>query len=461
LAEESTDTDGNRPGPGPALWKDPVVGPLGAGQLISAFGSAMVGLALVYLSYDRTGSVFRTVLVTAAYALPSALFGVVAGRIAQHHDRRRILIGSYALKVGIYAAVAAIEATVGLSANGILVLSLINGSVAALTFPSWQALERELIDADRLSIANAYFSSVTAAAQLIGVAGGGVLLSVMGPTWVFLLNAASYLPEMVVVARLHPAAVGAGEGGAEREKGHEFSAAVAAIREVPALRRGFASLLAVSLLAAPVLQLLPAVGAEISSGAHTLGFLMGAFSLGGLAVTWVMKQLRRHRSGMALVAAGLGVIAVALIGFGISNWLLDGRALYVPVLAGLVVLGLTIALVDSALNAIVQAGAPPEVQGSVFAIYGIVYTAIAPLSALVLAFVADPVDVYALLSICGALLAGFGWAESRLLGRRGGGTDSSEAAVEQHPQRRAHLLLGLVPNRMHPSSVPGTAAAHR
>ena len=97
------------------MLRDPVIGPLAVTQLISALGSAMVGLAFVFLSYDRSGSVFRAVLVTAAYTMPAAIFGVAAGRLAQHRSRRRILVVAYALKIVLYGALAVVEVSIGLS----------------------------------------------------------------------------------------------------------------------------------------------------------------------------------------------------------------------------------------------------------------------------------------------------------------------------------------------------------
>lgn len=388
-----------------SLLRDRVIGPLGIANFISAFGSAMVGLAFVYLTYARTGSVFRTVLVTAAYTLPAAVFSVSAGRLAQHHSRRRILLVTYGLKGGVYLIAAALEIVIGLGANALILLSLINGVIAALSYPAWAAFERDVVPAEQLDTANAFFSSLSSAAQLLGAVGGGFLIGMIGPGLVFLLNALSYLPEIFVLARFHPKE---GVTVATERHQHDLRRAVAAIRADASLRRGFRSLIAVSLLAAPLFQLLPAVAAEINTGAHTLGILTATVAIGGIAVTWAMVRLRRRYERRLIVAFGVLLTGATLVGFGISNVFFDGDALYPPVIAGLMVVGLTIGLGDSALAALVQSGAPEELEGSVFAVYAIVYTAIGPLGALVLAQAAGHLDVYSLLSICGVILVIFG-----------------------------------------------------
>ena len=387
------------------MLHDPLIGRLGVAQFISAFGSAMVGLAFVYLTYTRTNSVFRTVLVTAAYTLPAAALSVSAGRLAQHHSRRRILLVTYLLKGLLYGLVAVLEMLVGLDANALMVFSLVNGAVAALSYPAWQAFERDVVPADQLDTVNAFFSSLTSAAQLIGAIGGGFLLGVIGPGLVFLLNALSYVPELVVLARFHPKER---VTGAPARHQHDLRRAISVIRNDPGLRRGFRSLVAVSLLAAPLFQLLPAVAAEIDSGAHTLGILTAMLALGGTSVTWAMVRLRHRYERRLIVVIGLLLTGAMLIGLGIANYLFDGDALYPPVIAALVVVGLTLGLGDSAITATVQSGAPEELEGSIFAVYAMVYTAVGPLGALALAQVADHLDVYSLLAICGIVLVVFG-----------------------------------------------------
>lgn len=272
--------DGTRQASRWDLVRDPIVGPLGIAQLVSALGSAMTGLAIVYLSYDRTGSVFRAVLVTAAYTLPAAVFGVWAGRVTQHRSRRQILVTVYSLKMLVYTAMAVLELTVGLTADMMLAISFVSGAISAFSYPAWQAFERDVVAEDQLDRVNAFFSSLTSSADLVGVIAGGVVLGVVGAGAVLVFNALSYIPEIVLLWRLHPKERTTPEGA---PKGHELRRAIDAIRSEPVLRRGFVSLVAVSLLAAPIAQLLPGLAHEISGQPHTLGILTAALTLGGVA----------------------------------------------------------------------------------------------------------------------------------------------------------------------------------
>jgi MFS family permease len=390
---------------GTGIGIDRVIRRLGVAQGISSFGSTMVGLTFVYLTYSRTGSVMSAVLVTASHTLPIAVLGVWAGRLAQHRSRRRILLVGYTAKLGLYVAVAVVEMVEGLDASSLLVFSSTTGVVTALLAPAWTAFERDVVPPDRLDTTNAFFASTTSAAQLLGAVSGGVLLAAVGPAAVLVGNALSYLPELVVLARLHPREHTSATTTSGR---HDLRRAVALIVDDRRLRRGFRDLIAVSLLAAPLLHLLPALASEIDGGAHTLGFLTGFVALGGTGVSWAMARLRRRHERRSVVTVGLAVAGMALLGLGLADVVFDGVALYPPVIVGLTVVGLAVGLGDAALTALVQSNAPQELEGSIFALYAIVYTTIGPLGAIAFAHATTWIDVYGVVAICGSALLAVG-----------------------------------------------------
>lgn len=397
-----------RPTAGPAglstVLNDPQLRPLALGQLVSAVGSAMVALAIVYLTYSRSGSIFRTVLVAAAYALPATLLGATAGRLVQRHSRRQLLIVLMTLKMVLYWVLAAMEALGEVAPTTFLAFSLMSGSLAALTYPAWQGYERDVVPADRLDTVNAVMSATKSAAKLVGAVAGGFLLSLIGAEWLFVLNSFTFIPLLVVVRRSHPTEA---TGRADGRSRHPMRAALAEVRSNALLAQGYLSVLVMSLLVAPAAQLLPAIGKEISRGAHILGLLTAAFALGGMAVVPVTDRLRRRCSRQALATIGLMAGGVALIMLGVTDALLDGTALLAPVLLTLAVLGLSVALTTATLTSTVQTEAPAELQGAMYALYGAVFTTVGASAALVLARLADRVNVYTLEAACGVAVLAF------------------------------------------------------
>jgi MFS family permease len=434
-----------RPTAGPsglsAVLHDPLLRPLALGQLVSAVGSAMVALAIVYLTYSRSGSIFRTVLVAAAYALPATLLGATAGRLVQRHSRRQLLLVLMTLKMVLYWVLAAMEAFGDVPPTTFLAFSLMSGSLAALTYPAWQGFERDVVPEDELDDVNSVMSATKSAAKLVGAVAGGFLLGLLGAEWLFVANSFTFIPLLVVVWRSHPSETVVRAGGRTR---HPMRAALAEVRSNPLLAQGYLSVLLVSLLVAPAAQLLPAIGREISRGAHILGLLTAAFALGGMAVVPVADRLRRHCSRQAVANIGLMAGGVALIMLGVVGTLLEGAARLAPVLLTLAVLGLAVALTTATLTSTVQTEAPPELQGAMYALYGAVFTTVGAGSALVLARIADEVNVYVLEAACG--LAVLAISMIRLLRRVPG--ERASWTIGHHP---LHLFApGPAPLRADP-----------
>jgi MFS family permease len=308
----------------------------------------------------------------------------------------------------------------------------VSGTIAALSFPAWKAFERDVIPPEQLDGAIALFGSLAAAAALIGAVAGGFLLGVIGASAVFALNAASFVPQMVVIAHLHPK-----ERPPQPPTHHDLRRALRVIRTDPKLRLGFRSLIAVSLLAAPLFKLLPAIAEQVDDGAHILGLLTAMVSLGGMAVAGAMVRLRRRYGRGLVVMMGMLVAATAMIALGISNVFLDGYALFPPVIAALIILGLSVGLADAALSSLVTSDAPEELEGSIFAVYAIVFMAIGPVGAVILAQVSEHIDVYVLMAICGVVLMLLGLADRH----PGGEPSTGDASVSTFGGLLLHGIL--------------------
>ena len=75
----------------------------------------------------------------------------------------------------------------------LLALSLFIGCVNALDNPTRQAFYPSLVNKDELGNAIALNSAVINGSRLIGPAIGGVIISIIGEGWCFLINGLSYI----------------------------------------------------------------------------------------------------------------------------------------------------------------------------------------------------------------------------------------------------------------------------
>lgn len=380
------------------------IGRLAAAELCSSLGSAMVGIAITYLAYRTTGSLVHTVFITAAYTLPAAVLSVPAGRLADHHSRRRVLMVLWTAKAASYLVMAGLSATGTLTSGWLLVTSLVAGSLSAMTFPAWEEYEKDLVPSDLLVQVNGLFSSASSAAALTGAIVGAVIVSAVGETAVFVLNGLTFIPLIVVVALTHPVEV------VNRNRSHpgRLRATIHTIRTTGALRRPILNIAALSLLAAPIGQLLPAIAKDLSGGtdATTLGFVTAVFAAGASLVVFVIGRLRHWFDRPGMVEISFITCSVVMTTSGVIALALGSRrvGLYLAVVLVLIPVGLAISVCQSATAAILQSNTAAADQGAVFAIYGIAYTTLAPLGALTLGRLAQDLDIWGVVTLVGVLL---------------------------------------------------------
>src|SRR3954466_10033824 len=109
-------------------------------RLAGGAGNQMMMVAVAWQMYDLTGSAWDLGLVGLLQFLPALLLTLVAGHVADRHDRSRIL----ALSMGVQLAIAALlaAATHGHWANRelLLVLSVAIGCAKAFQMPAQQAM---------------------------------------------------------------------------------------------------------------------------------------------------------------------------------------------------------------------------------------------------------------------------------------------------------------------------------
>ncbi len=141
-------------------------------QFFSGVGSAVVTLAIAFLSYEDSKSVLHTVLVSAAYSLPTAVLGMYAGRLAGRVSRRHLLLVINLVKTGLYLGMAVLAALDLLNVPGLMVVSLLAGTLSAFNSPAWMEFERDVVPPDRLEEANAMLGAASSSAAVIGAALG-------------------------------------------------------------------------------------------------------------------------------------------------------------------------------------------------------------------------------------------------------------------------------------------------
>jgi MFS family permease len=171
-------------------------------QVLSASGGATQAVAQSWLVLHLTHSAFLLALTATATFTPLLLASAWAGSVADRFDRRKVLVITQSLYIGLGVALGALLVAGAVQVWMLFVFAFANGCVSAVDSPSRQVFVLELVGTDSVASAIGFNEVVINASRVLGPALGGVLLATVGFATCFFVNAASYLPPLGVVVVL-------------------------------------------------------------------------------------------------------------------------------------------------------------------------------------------------------------------------------------------------------------------
>jgi MFS family permease len=282
-------------------------------------GGMMTYVAVPYQIYQLTHSNFAVGAVGLAELGPLVVFGLYGGALADHVDRRVLLV-STGIAQAAFTAWLCINA---FSAHPrlweIFVVSALLASSSALQRPSREALLPRTVRHDELVAANALSSFGMQAGVLIGPTIGGLIVASAGPGWCFLVDIVGlFIASMMYAAMRRYPHVGETEAPSLAGIGKGLRYALGR-RD---LLGTYVVDLAAMLLAMPVV-LFPALAQKVFGDPHLLGFLYTAESVGAIVATALSGWTRRvQHHGRAIVLGAMAYGAcIALAGLSPGIWL--------------------------------------------------------------------------------------------------------------------------------------------
>jgi MFS family permease len=169
-------------------------------QALSASGTMTQSVGQSWLVLKLTGSGVDLGLLTACFFAPVLLGGPWAGALVDRVDRRRLLIVTQSLFLALACLLAALTATHAVRVWMLFLIAAATGAVGAPDSAARQVFAFDLVGTQRLASAVSLNEVVLNTSRVLGPAAGGALLATLGVAACFVLNAASYLPPLVVLA---------------------------------------------------------------------------------------------------------------------------------------------------------------------------------------------------------------------------------------------------------------------
>jgi MFS family permease len=343
-----------------------------AGQSVSLVGTWMQQVAMSWLVYRLTGSVFLLGIIGFTSQIPTFLLAPVAGVLADRCNRRRLLIATQALAMLQAALLAGAVFSGFIQVWHIVALSLLLGVVNAFDIPIRQSFVVEMVyHRDDLGNAIALNSSMVNGARLIGPTIAGLLVASFGEGVCFIINSASYLAVLLALAAMrlapiphHP--VQRRHIFQELREGFIYAFGFGPIRSILLL------VALVSLTGMPYAVLVPVFAKEVlHGGAHTFGFLMTASGCGAFAGT-VYLASRKSVIGLGrLIVLSAVLFAAGIAGFALSSILPFS-------LISLVIAGFGAMTLVASSNTILQTILEEDKRGRVMSFFTVAFMGMAP-----------------------------------------------------------------------------------
>ncbi|MCX8060999.1 MAG: MFS transporter [Anaerolineales bacterium] len=344
------------------------------GQLISLVGTWMQSTAQGFFVYELTSSPAYLGYVGFAAGLPTWLFTLYGGLVADRMPRRTLLILTQSSMMLLASILAYLTFTGSVRAWHIVLLALLLGTANAFDAPARLAFVMELVPREDLTNAVALNSTMFNAATAVGPAVAGIAYATLGPAWCFTINALSFIAVIFALTQMHlkvlPRTSSRGRAIDDIRQGFHF------VRSDLIVRTLILYLAAVSFLGMGFVTLMPAWAVKVlGGGATTNGWLQSARGIGALLGALLTASLARRDLRGKLITIGTFAFPLALFGFALIRWL--------PLsLAALVVIGLSLMIYMNNSNSMVQTQTPDELRGRVLSIYSLAFFGLMPLGSL-------------------------------------------------------------------------------
>lgn len=312
--------------------RNPVFARLYAAQTISLLGDALTWVGLALLAFAIAGKDSAVVLSIALTLRVTAfvLLSPLAGSLADRFDRKRIMVVTHLIRMGIVSLLPFVTETWQIYAL-VLALNVFN----AFFTPTYQATiplvtgQAEYPQAIALS---------SATYQLLAVLGPGLAGSVaafMGARQVFFLDALSFLVAALLIVTLPgELRVAAGQPSAKTmgRTWQDIKDGTTRLLTDPPIRYALAMQLVASITGAQILvNTVGYVRGTLGLGNQQYGWVMAAFGIGATLASVAFGALNQRLGRITFVVIGATLITVALLPANYTNlatlmllWLVAG-----------------------------------------------------------------------------------------------------------------------------------------
>jgi MFS family permease len=285
-----------------------------ASRFSDTLGTMMAGIALTFAVLDITDSATALGQVLAAHFIPLVVFLLLGGVIADRVPRTLLIQGSNLAAAATQGLLAALVITDSAELWMVIVLTALNGTADAISFPAQSSMVPQLVERGQLQSANALLSLSRGGLTVIGPSVSALMVVTVGPGYALAINAVMWL---LSAALLAPVDIPPPAPKAERTS------------TLQDLREGWRLFIGTTWLWVVVLSFsllnmihmgawftLGPVVAKDTIGEQGWGFVLSAGSAGLLLMTVVLLRVRLRRP-LFVGMLGCALLSIPLVMLGV------------------------------------------------------------------------------------------------------------------------------------------------
>ncbi len=343
-------------------------------QMISLFGSWMQVTAQGFLVYELTRSPAYLGYVGFASSLPTWLFMLYGGVLADRYPRRTILILTQVAMMLLALTLAGLTFYNLVKPWQIIILAFFAGTANAFDAPARQSFILEMVEPQALTNAIALNSAMFNTATALGPAAGGLVYALLGPAWCFAINGLTFIAVIIALAIMKlktfvPRTT-------TNSVLQDLKEGIRYVTNHSNIRLLTLTVAVSTLFGAAFVTLLPAWAVQILNGdARTNGFLQTARGAGALAGALFIASFSQHLSRGKLLTLGTFFFPISIIFFSFSRSL--PLSLFLLFLSGF-----NLIMIFNLCNSLVQLQTPENIRGRVMSIYSFVFFGLMPFASL-------------------------------------------------------------------------------
>ncbi len=294
---------------------------------LGAFGSSIggwmeqIGVQWV-VAHESERPMVAMGWLTAAHLGPSFVLGLYGGLLADRINRKKLLLVTQAILMVIAASIAAVSyyhptnppIHVGpflIDTPKVLTFAmLLYGITMAFNIPAWQVLTPRLVPRSELTEAIALNGLQFNLARVLGPALAGILLAGYGATVLFVINTISFIGVLAAVAFTPDSPAPPQQN---TSPWHQTREALSFVFHHPGPRAAFVAMVVFSLLAVPLLRMLPVFITDVfHTKEQAFGWMTAAMGAGAVAGVFGLRRVPRwypkhHLIPLSVLGCGLAI----------------------------------------------------------------------------------------------------------------------------------------------------------